>query len=144
MKAYPYNRQALQETHAAALAKNFAGDADKMLQFMCRNAWDKAQLDGGQSYLAFGPYWWAVKRIIETTIGSQWGHTTADNPIMRKVFMVRAPEHAEAFTLLLADEYRYQRLGEFGLSPHHQLDGEPDNDDEYTLEDGDMVRMALS
>lgn len=143
MKAYKFDMAALQATHASALQRNFGGDAAKMLAFMCRNVWEKALLDGGQSYLAFGPYWWAVKDIIERTIGSQWGETQSSNPIMRKVFLIRGKEHADALTLLLADEYRHARLAEFGVSPHHDLDGEPAGEDEYTLEDGDMLKFMF-
>jgi hypothetical protein len=141
MKAYPYDVAALRQTHAEALKKNFGGDAEKMLAFMCRNVWKKALADGGQGYLAFGPYWWAVKSIIERAIGSQWGETTSSNPVMRKVFTVQSDEHSDALTLLLADEYRRKRLAAFGLSPHHQVEGEDDNEDEYTLEDGNMIQF---
>jgi hypothetical protein len=143
MKNFPYDLAALSEVHAKALQKNFGGDAEKMLAFMCRNVWKKALMDGGQGYLAFGPYWWAIKSIVERVIGSQWGETTSANPVMRKVFMVRSKEHAEALTLLLSDEYRRERLRTFGVSPYHQLDGEDDNEDEYTLEDGDMLQFVF-
>lgn len=144
MKAFKCNMAALQETHTSALQRNFNGDAGKFLQFMCRNVWEKSLLDGGKSYLAFGPYWWAVKDIIERTIGSQWGETRASNPIMRKVFAIRGKDHSDGLTLLLADEYRHARLAEFGVSPHHDLDGESAGDDEYTLEDGDMLKFVFS
>ncbi|MBL8473824.1 MAG: hypothetical protein JNM98_18685 [Rhodocyclaceae bacterium] len=142
MKAYPYNQVELRATIEDAAKKNFGGDAKQMLEFMCHNTWSKALMDDGQSYLAFGPYWWAVKDIIERTIGSQWGETTAANPIMRKVFSIRSAEHADAMTLLLADEYRRTRLASYGVSPHHELDGEEDGD-EYTLEDGDMIQFVF-
>jgi hypothetical protein len=48
------------------------------------------------------------------------------------------------YTLLLADEYRRARLESVGVSPYHQLEGEEDGEDEYTLEDSDMIRVMLS
>jgi hypothetical protein len=142
MKMFGYDRASIEATYNAALKKNFGGDAEKMLIFMCRNTWDKALKDGGKSFLAYGPYWWSVKRIIEETIGSQWGETQADNPIMRKVFRVRTDRSAP-HTLMLADEYRIYRLGEFGTSPHHELDGTEEGE-EYTLEDSDMLQFMFA
>jgi hypothetical protein len=69
------------------------------------------------AYLRYGPYWWAVKRVLrENGIGV--GET--DEPIWANEYACETPE----LTLLAAWEFADDNMGQFGVqSNEYNLDG---------------------
>jgi hypothetical protein len=81
------------------------------------------------AYLRYGPYWWAVKRVLRA---NDIGVGETDEPIWADEYACETPE----LTLLAAWEFADDNMGQFGVQSNEY---ELDNDMTFLLYDPDQA-----
>ncbi|WP_186083663.1 hypothetical protein [Burkholderia gladioli] len=114
--AYKINPQFLSR-RLAELQKQVGQDKPLLPIFAAQTA--KVLLNEDKAYLRFGPYWWAVKRILRA---ADFDAGTHMEPAWDKEYSCESDER----TLLAAWEFADDAIGRFGVQTReYDLDGMP-------------------
>lgn len=84
----------------------------------------KVLAQNARAYLRYGPYWWAVKRVLRANDVDVGG--TYDEPMWADEYAVKGAdgEVSAALTLLSAWEFGDDHIGRFGVTTReYDLDG---------------------